>query len=339
MKRLGMILACCGAMALVGGTLLAVPDEPLPETSEKKNPPAEEKGPVLRGAHAIMAKVCQLSEDQKKKIAERQAERNQALKQYQLDNAEKLKSLQENLKKAKQASNKEAIKRARKELASLSAQQGKISKKARDDIMAVLTDQQKVKWRQYNLFTSVKRSFNTAELTDEQLLVGLLCLHRSRRDCRYGLAVPDGFLARARKKFDVFIDSAVRVMESDLPYRDKQARLEELEDDLDDSVERNEPVALLWFAPTAVATYHKFRVYDTVMFNCVKVAVEIRLVEVETGQLPAAIPDGLPRDPFSGKDFGYERTEDGFILRLDPEHVSDLRLREFKFGASKPGQL
>jgi len=176
MKRLGMILACCGAMALVGGTLLAVPDEPLPETSEKKNPPAEEKGPVLRGAHAIMAKVCQLSEDQKKKIAERQAERNQALKQYQLDNAEKLKSLQENLKKAKQASNKEAIKRARKELASLSAQQGKISKKARDDIMAVLTDQQKVKWRQYNLFTSVKRSFNTAELTDEQLKkIEILC--------------------------------------------------------------------------------------------------------------------------------------------------------------------
>jgi len=205
-------------------------------------------------------------------------------------------------------------------------------------------DQEMSEWRLYDGQRPFERQWALAqikveaerqkatELTDEQLLIRLLCLQRARRDCQYGLDVPDGLLEQARKQFDEFISSAVRIMEGDLPYKDKQTRLKELEQEFSKRVERCEPAALLQFAPTTVATYHEFAVKNAAMSDCINVAVEVLLAQAQTGQLPEVLPDGLPGDPFSGKDFGYERTTKGFVLRFDPQRLSGLRLREFEFG-------
>ena len=169
MKRLGMILACCAAMALAGGTLHSVEEQEAPKKADKGQEPVKEKGSALRAAHAIMAKVCELSEDQKKEIAKIRDAGVEAAKQWKQDNAEKLKELQESLNKAKEAGDEEAIKKATAELAAVKAQLAAISKKTRAEIMAVLTDEQKAKWHKYSLFTSVKRRFKAANLTDEQI--------------------------------------------------------------------------------------------------------------------------------------------------------------------------
>ena len=49
--------------------------------------------------------------------------------------------------------------------------------------------------------------------------------------------------------------------------------------------------------------------------NSIKAAVEICLVAAKTGRLPEKLPDYLPRDPFTGRDFLYEITDEGFTLR------------------------
>jgi hypothetical protein len=174
-----------------------------------------------------------------------------------------------------------------------------------------------------------------AQLTDEQLLIHLLCLQRARRDRQYGLAVPDPLLAQARKQLDEFLASAVRVIEGELPYKDKQTKLQELESEVQDRVKRCEPVALLQFAPMNLAVHHRHAVTNAVTFHCANAAVEVLIAQAETGQLPVTLPEGLPEDPFSGKSLGYERTEGGFVLRFDPEKVSELRFREFEFGAKR----
>lgn len=174
-----------------------------------------------------------------------------------------------------------------------------------------------------------------AQLTDEQLLIHLLCLQRARRDHQYGLAVPDPLLAQARKQFDEFLTSAVRIMGDELPYKDKQAKLQELEREVQDRVQRYEPVALLQFAPMNLAVHHRHAVTNAVAFHCVNAAVELLIAQVESGQLPATLPEGFPKDPFSGRSLGYERTEGGFVLRFDPEKVGELRFREFEFGAKR----
>lgn len=49
--------------------------------------------------------------------------------------------------------------------------------------------------------------------------------------------------------------------------------------------------------------------------NALKAAIEIYLIRAQKGNLPDSLLGGLPKDPFSGKDFEYETTDDGFILR------------------------
>jgi hypothetical protein len=52
----------------------------------------------------------------------------------------------------------------------------------------------------------------------------------------------------------------------------------------------------------------------TAQVNCTKAAVELYLIMAKTGQLPKELPDYLPKDPYTGRDFLYEITDYGFVL-------------------------
>jgi hypothetical protein len=59
----------------------------------------------------------------------------------------------------------------------------------------------------------------------------------------------------------------------------------------------------------------KPQVKHTAQINSIKAAVEVYLVLAKTGQLPKELPDYLPKDPYTGRDFLYEITDEGFALR------------------------
>jgi hypothetical protein len=61
-----------------------------------------------------------------------------------------------------------------------------------------------------------------------------------------------------------------------------------------------------------------------------KAAVEIYLVLAKTGRLPEQLQDHLPKDPFTGKDFVYEITDEGFALRCASEDFKKESLLEFR---------
>jgi hypothetical protein len=56
-------------------------------------------------------------------------------------------------------------------------------------------------------------------------------------------------------------------------------------------------------------------------------------IKATTGQLPENLPDGLPKDPYSGKDFEYQVTDEGFILRCRAEAIGGYgpKIRQFEF--------
>lgn len=56
------------------------------------------------------------------------------------------------------------------------------------------------------------------------------------------------------------------------------------------------------------------RVSHTAHINSLKVAVELYLIMAKTGQLPEELPDDLPKDPYTGRDFLYKKNKDGFSL-------------------------
>ena len=65
--------------------------------------------------------------------------------------------------------------------------------------------------------------------------------------------------------------------------------------------------------------------------NATKAAVDICLQRAQTGRLPEALPADMPKDPFSGQGFQYERTRAGFILRCQGKDLAKDKLYEFEF--------
>ena len=61
--------------------------------------------------------------------------------------------------------------------------------------------------------------------------------------------------------------------------------------------------------------------------------VAVCLKRAETGALPQVLPEGLPKDPFSGQDFQYERKGAGFVLRCRGKDLAKNKTYEYAFGA------
>jgi hypothetical protein len=169
-----------------------------------------------------------------------------------------------------------------------------------------------------------------ALLTDKQLQV-IALQGEQRVPGLYGISAPPELLERARQACDEYLTAAMQVMNADLSYRDKHAKLQEMVDSLDDRAADGDPIALLSEAPKVVEIYHRLQVRNAVYDNLVAAAIEICVVKASTGQLPKVLPAGLPNDLYTKRDFGYERTARGFTLRFDPENLSRIRVRQFEF--------
>ena len=142
-------------------------------------------------------------------------------------------------------------------------------------------------------------------------------------------------LSRAREPFPRFIDSIVRILDSEMTYEQKRAQMQRLINKLEEG-DGIDPVAkyaiLVPGIDSMIDRQYTFLVGHSAHINGVKAAVEVYLVIAKTGQLPKTLPDGLPKDPFTGRDFVYEITDEGFALRCQGEEFlkRQYQLLEFK---------
>ncbi len=167
-------------------------------------------------------------------------------------------------------------------------------------------------------------------LTDDQLLV--LALQAEQRvPGLYGISAPPQLLARAQQACDQYLESALQIMKADLPYREKHTQLQALVDALEDRAVAGDPIAILSEAPKVVELYHRLLVRNAVYDNLITTATEILLVKARTGQLPRALPPGMPKDLYTRRDFDYKPTEKGYVLGFDPDNVSRIVVRQFEF--------
>lgn len=146
-------------------------------------------------------------------------------------------------------------------------------------------------------------------------------------------------VSRSSQAYSRFLDAVLRVISSNKPYVEKSAELDRLHDRLyEQAIDNLALYFLMELTATDVAGFYEFQISHTVHFNCLRAAIEIYLIKAKTGQLPETLPDGLPKDPYSGRDFEYERTEEGFILRCRVKAIDESRVRQYKFKALKEGQ-
>jgi hypothetical protein len=104
-------------------------------------------------------------------------------------------------------------------------------------------------------------------------------------------------LKRASELHNKTSESALKILESDLPFARKHNDLGRLPND-----------ATIWVG-------HRLMVMDTANFNALTVALEIYLIKARTGHIPEMLPDNLAKDPYSDTDFEYKVTDEGFALR------------------------
>jgi len=121
-------------------------------------------------------------------------------------------------------------------------------------------------------------------------------------------------LERARRAYSLYVDSAVRILESGISYQDKHAQITHLIDNARAKAEEGNPIALLIDVLDQLEPYYRLHVNYVAHVNAVNAAIAIYRTKATTSQLPESPPAGLPKDPYSGQDFDYQVTEEGFSL-------------------------
>ncbi len=133
-------------------------------------------------------------------------------------------------------------------------------------------------------------------------------------------------LTRARGPYAAYLSEVFRVLDTETIYEKKYRAVEDLTAELVDQY-GDDPAAgavILWTGAHSgrIVDIYALLIRDLAGQNALKAALEIYHVVATTGELPQSLPANVPKDPFSGQDFEYEITDDGFILRC---RASDLR--------------
>lgn len=129
-------------------------------------------------------------------------------------------------------------------------------------------------------------------------------------------------LATAKESSERVLNSVFQVMDSEMPYDQKYA---EIDRRMTDASRR--PGMLVG----VTTQMWNLGVRDQAGYNALKTALEIYLIQVQTGQLPEALPANGPRDPFSGQAFEYKVTAEGFVLRCRARDLYENRIWEYEF--------
>ena len=148
-------------------------------------------------------------------------------------------------------------------------------------------------------------------------------------------------LSRARKPFPRFFDSIFRILDSEITYEQKCAQMQRLIDKLKEEegtdpivahIINNSDIDVILGPHLPQFPYHVGR---QAHINGIKAAIEVYLVVAKTGRLPKTLPDGLPKDPFTSRDFVYEITDEGFALRCQGEEFLERKYRLLEFKVKK----
>jgi len=142
-------------------------------------------------------------------------------------------------------------------------------------------------------------------------------------------------LKKSRQIYTERMNLSIKAWNSPMPYEQAYSQLTKLANDLDP----NDPASAAAgaFMPAINKVFSRKTLADT-QANVIMAGIEILLDRARTRRLADTLPAGLPKDAFSGKDFEYEKTKDGFILRCrgkDLDEDEDEMIHQYEFKVKK----
>ena len=121
----------------------------------------------------------------------------------------------------------------------------------------------------------------------------------------------------------------------ELPYEQAYNALENLDKKVAEELKTNPDATMTATLAPATQKIYNYGVRRKTFSNVIKTALEIYIIKAQTGRLPDALPDGLPKDVFSDKDFEYEKTKDTFILRCQGKDLVKDEIHQYEFNVVK----
>ena len=177
MKRIAWLLVLAVALTAMNAPIQAkAKKEGAAGAKAKRDKPKREKKPRgnkgdkggLRGEHAMMAKVLNLTDTQKAQLAEKLKACAEETKKWREANADKLAEIKKQQAEAKKNKDKDAMKKIAAQSKELRAEEAKNRGAATAAAMSILTPEQKAQWAGFALYRQVVGKFKKVELTDEQ---------------------------------------------------------------------------------------------------------------------------------------------------------------------------
>ena len=141
------------------------------------------------------------------------------------------------------------------------------------------------------------------------------------------------FFEESRKYYLDFIASIQAA--SALTYEEAQREVIKLNEKITNEAQTNPAAILTATMSPSIAKLFTLETRSNTDINAANAALDIYIVKAKTGQLPDELPAGLPKDLYSRKDFLYEKTEDGFILRCQGRDLDRDEIREYEFKIKK----
>jgi len=170
------------------------------------------------------------------------------------------------------------------------------------------------------------------QMKNIEKLVGVLSDSNEDKAAQIVSKANEEILQKARQEYTERMNSAIKVWNTSMPYEQAHSQLKKMENDFD--MDDPASAAAKAFMPT-IARILTLKTRAEAHANAIKAGIEILLSRARAGRLADTLPARLPKDAFSGKDFEYEKTKDGFILRCPGKDLDKDEIYQYEFKLSK----
>ena len=131
------------------------------------------------------------------------------------------------------------------------------------------------------------------------------------------------------------MDKLQTILSNPMNYQKVYTELKNLNEQPKKDLAENTDAYLTSIVSPAFDRIISVEVREKTFNNAVRAAIEIYIQKAKTGQLPDNLPKGLPKDLFSGKDFKYEKTTDGFTLHCRGKNLDKIETYKYEFRVKK----
>lgn len=145
----------------------------------------------------------------------------------------------------------------------------------------------------------------------------------------------EDFFQRSRDYYKNHMACLQAVLSAPTPYEKTYVELKKLTEKSKEDAAEDTAAALTAAIAPAMCKVYGHQVRTQAWANAIRAAVDIYIINAKTGRLPDSLPAGLPRDLFSGENFEYKKTKEGFVLRCQGKDLEKDTIHQYEFKIPK----